>query len=298
VTPRISVIVPAYNEEERIESTLPRILEQVPSNCELLLVDDGSTDRTAAIAAKMMAEHGSGTVIHLPWNQGKGAAVRVGVAHATGDPIVFLDADLSVDLTHLDQVAEHLADADVVIGSRMVADSEVHRGSGRAAAGKAFNRVARALTGVEAADTQCGFKVFRRDAAKLLFGMQQLNGFAFDVELLTLAKHLRLRVKEVPVRWISEDGSKIRWSRDPLSMVVDVMKVGVRHGRSRFSRNSRLSTGWREMVMTDDEPRLIRRTAQPGVRTTSQPETRTAQPAAAADPVHDEGMRAAPVGGQ
>jgi glycosyltransferase involved in cell wall biosynthesis len=230
MTTAMTVIIPAFNEERRLIETLPRLLHRLPEPAEILIVDDGSTDRTAIVAESLLAHRRHGRVVRLPWNQGKGAAVRAGVTHATGDPIVYMDADLSADLDDLDRVVAALGYADVVVGSRLAPHAEVLGQSRvRNRASRTFNRATRLLAGLDVGDTQCGFKAFRSSTAKVLFAMQHLDGFAFDVEVLTLAKELNLSTVEIPIRWHGAEGSKVRWHVDPATMLCDIVRLRWRH---------------------------------------------------------------------
>ena len=201
--PQVTVVVPAFNEAERLQRSLPQltsVLAQLDS--ELIVVDDGSTDDTASAATSLLRAQMQHTVVRLGRHEGKGAAVRAGVARARGRSIVFMDADLATDLSHLPDVLAALEQNHVAVGSR-AADGAATTGATMAQVwlGRTFNRLARDATGLTVSDFQCGFKAFRAPAAKLLFHLSQLNGFAFDVEILMLASQIGYRISEVPVRW-------------------------------------------------------------------------------------------------
>jgi glycosyltransferase involved in cell wall biosynthesis len=198
-------------------------------------------------------------VVRLPWNQGKGAAVKAGVAVASGEFLVFMDADLSADLADLPELVGALDRADIALGSRSVAGSRaVYDSTLRRAQSKLFNGLACALTNVVASDTQCGFKAFRADAAKVLFHLCQTGRFAFDVELLALAQLLGYRIVEVPVGWVEESGSSVRPLRDPVLMLRDLMGI-----RRRFQRLERRVLGHGRGV--DGPPAGIVPLAEPDV---------------------------------
>jgi dolichyl-phosphate beta-glucosyltransferase len=224
VTP-LSIVVPAFNEAHRIPSTLPRLLELVPEEVELIVVDDGSTDETAQLLRDFLRTRPNCAVFNLPQNGGKGAAVRAGMLHAQGEVVLFMDADLSADLAALPRLVEALDHADVAIGSRSGDDAEIQKGLARKVISATFAVLTRVMTGLRFGDTQCGFKAFRRDAAKLVFSHQQLDGFAFDVEILVLAHRLGLEVQEVPIRWADAEGSTVRWWIDPLKMMRDITRI-------------------------------------------------------------------------
>lgn len=258
---RISIIVPAYNEEMRLTRSLPRLVETLSCfpDTEVIVVDDGSQDGTSSVAA----EHLSGPlakVMRLPWQSGKGAAVRMGVSVATGEVVVFMDADLATDLRDLPKLLKDLDDAEVVVGSRTLSGAVVTDRSGlRALASRAFSGFIIRQVGLPVSDPQCGFKAFRAPVAKLLFGMSRTDGFAFDVEILALANLLGFRVIEIPVRWQAVEGSKVRVGLDSLLMIRDVVRLGsrMRSVRSRLSEGRPFtvavaSTGTRD---ADGSPR-------------------------------------------
>jgi len=234
--PALSIVVPAYNEADRLETSLGRLIEVLWNglldawSTEVILVDDGSSDATYDLAARILAPLPRSEVIRLPGNRGKGAAVRAGVARATGAAIAFLDADMSVDPACIPDLVASLDDLDVAIGSRATDGSVVDcRSVRRMLMGRAFNRFATALTGVSTLDTQCGFKAFRAPVARLLFHLAVTDRFAFDVELLDLAQSLGLSIGEVPVRWKHVPGSHIRPIYDPLTMIADVARSRALH---------------------------------------------------------------------
>jgi glycosyltransferase involved in cell wall biosynthesis len=240
--PSVSVIVPAFNEERRLPRSVPALLGLARTEgVELILVDDGSSDATRRVAFAELGRCDSFRLVSLPRHLGKGAAVRAGVARARGDAIAFMDADLATDVSALSSLLAALRDSDVAVGSRALPGSVVeaarwHRTYG----GRLFNGVTRSLTGLTFDDTQCGFKAFRAPAARALFQRCRIDGFAFDVEILAIARSLGLRVTEVPVRWFDMNGSHVRPIRDPVIMLRDVAVVATRwrHDRSSSGRGS------------------------------------------------------------
>jgi len=209
----LSIVIPAYNEEARLPATLDRVLawleRQQLEFRELIVVDDGSSDRTAAVAES----RGGVRLLRNPGNRGKGYAVRHGMLEAYGEWVLYSDADLSApieDATILYKAAAE-SGAQIAIGSRALDRSlvSVHQSSFREWSGRAFNVIMRAVTGLKFRDTQCGFKLYRRDAAKTVFSRQKLDGFSFDVEDLYLAKEAGLEAIEVPVRWANVEGTKV-----------------------------------------------------------------------------------------
>jgi glycosyltransferase involved in cell wall biosynthesis len=235
--PFVSIIVPALNEELRLQRTIPLLRAYLADwvSAEIIIVDDGSTDATAAVAARQLRgfQH---TVVRLPWHAGKGAALRAGVAASQGQLVVLMDADLAAGLDNLPSLLRGLERADIAVGSRHLAESEIHYDSQvRAICSKWFGRFVRTVTRIEVSDTQCGFKAFRTDAAKMLFHLAETSGFAMDVELLALARLLGYNVAEVPIAWTDKPGSKVNLFRDPMKMAVDVLRL-----RARLVRRSRV----------------------------------------------------------
>ena len=233
--PDVSVIVPAFNESLRLTRSLPLLLDALANiDAELVVVDDGSTDGTAEVASRALRSDPRATVLRMRSHRGKGEAVRTGVAHALGDAIVFMDADLATDLEELPKVVAELDRYHVVVGSRAAAGAVTIGGSKvRAHMGRVFNHFARDVTGVSVADFQCGFKAFRAPAAKVLFHLSQLHGFAFDVEILMLADQIGYRIAELPVRWQAVPGGHVRPTRDAPLMAADVLRTRIRWTRRR-----------------------------------------------------------------
>jgi dolichyl-phosphate beta-glucosyltransferase len=237
----LSLIIPAYNEERRIAPTLARVTEYLEArreSYEVIVVDDGSHDRTCEVVREVAATNPHVQLLALPQNAGKGAAVRAGVLASRGVSVLFSDADLSTPIEEIERLEARLRDgADVAIGSRASAgDVEREQRLFRRIQGRAFHLAMRAL-GLRVAgkikDTQCGFKLFRGPVARVLFRELKLAGFAFDVELLELALD-RFDVAEVPVAWQHADGSKVRPGIDAMKMLADVVRIRwswLRHGR-------------------------------------------------------------------
>ena len=231
----LSIVIPAYNESARLPATLTRVVQwmnEAHITGEVIVVDDGSTDDTAALAEQMAATHPTVSVVRLPGNQGKGAAVRRGVEVATEAWVLFSDADLSTPIEEAERLAS-LADAgaDVVIGSRDAKDSQIERHQPwyREAMGRTFNRIVQALAVRGFRDTQCGFKLFSREAARRCFGQMTIERFAFDVEVLYLAQRFGYRIEEVGVRWVNDERTTVDPLRDAAKMFVDVLKIRRRH---------------------------------------------------------------------
>jgi glycosyltransferase involved in cell wall biosynthesis len=223
----LSIVLPCLDEAERLPGTLAAYLAHFPpgrSEVELVVVDDGSTDGTAAIADQIAATDPRVRVVRTPRNHGKGYAVRVGIQASQGELVVFTDADGSYGPDQLERVVAALGRAPVAIGARPAGQAGI--GSPlRRLASPVFNRVMRLLLGLPFHDTQCGLKGFRRDAAEALFSRARVDGFAFDAEALLVARRLAIEVVEVPVTAADRQGSKVRLRGDVLRMLADVWKV-------------------------------------------------------------------------
>jgi dolichyl-phosphate beta-glucosyltransferase len=240
--PELSVVVPAYNEARRIGRTLPHLAAYVTARCagaEVIVVDDGSADGTAAVVEDVVAAlpvPGLVRLVRLRVNRGKGYAVRRGVLVSRGELVLTTDADLATPIEDLDRLqAAIAAGADVAVGSRAVARARilVHQPRYREWMGRAFNVLVRAAILPGIYDTQCGFKLFRGFLARSLFAAARVDGFAYDVEVLGLARAAGLVVVEVPVRWSHVEDSRVRPGRDALVMLRDLLAIAYRVHRSR-----------------------------------------------------------------
>jgi dolichyl-phosphate beta-glucosyltransferase len=229
-----SIVIPAYNEAGRIGASLRLVLEylgRVSPESELIVVNDGSTDATPKIVHEAFSTAGpikARLIEHYP-NRGKGAAVRAGLLAAMQPIGLFSDADLSTPIDEAPKLLEPLmnGEVDIAFGSRaldrrLIGNRQPWR---REQGGRIFNLVVRAATGLPFWDTQCGFKAFRLDACRPILEKAQTNGFGFDVELLYLAWHAKLRMREVPVRWNHYDGSKVDFFHDSLRMLGEVVTL-------------------------------------------------------------------------
>lgn len=245
MSPSLSIIIPAYNEQNCLGGSLVQVLGYAaacPGGAEVLVVDDGSTDATARIVEDMAAGNARGNVplrlVRHSVNRGKGASIRSGFAQARGGIVLFTDADLSAPIAEADRLLEpiHAGRCDIAIGSRAVDPSliEVHQSPLRRRGGRIFNAVVRALTGLDIADTQCGFKAFRRLPMEPVFRLQRVEGFAFDVELLYIASRRGLRIVELPVRWSHVHDSRVSLLTDSTKMFVDLCRIRWNDWRGRY----------------------------------------------------------------
>jgi glycosyltransferase involved in cell wall biosynthesis len=234
--PPFSVVIPCFNEAGRIGETLHLTLEYLTANAaesELIVVNDGSTDATAAIARERLKDARIETRLleNFP-NRGKGAAVRSGLLAARKPIGLFFDADLSTPLGETPKLIEPIANGeiDIAFGSRALDRGliGIHQPWRREQAGRAFNLLVRIATGLPFWDTQCGFKAFRLDVCRPILEAARLDGFAFDVELLYLAQQTGLRIREIPVRWNHAEGSKVQFFRDSVRMLREVIALRAR----------------------------------------------------------------------
>jgi len=234
--PPFSIVIPCFNEQGRIGETLRIAINYLAANApasELIVVNDGSTDATAAIAREKLngATIQTRLIENFP-NRGKGAAVRSGLLAAQTAIGLFSDADLSTPLEETPKLVEPIAngEVDIAFGSRALDRSliGVHQPWRREQGGRVFNLLVRVATRLPFWDTQCGFKAFRLEACRPIVESAQIDGFAFDVELLYLAHRGGLRIREVPVRWNHAEGSKVSFFRDSLRMLREVITLRAR----------------------------------------------------------------------
>jgi glycosyltransferase involved in cell wall biosynthesis len=232
--PELSIIIPAYNEEERLGRALARIRDYFanhavgPGGIEILVVDDGSTDGTAKIAQDWARQMSSLRLVSNGENRGKGYSVRHGMLEARGRIAIFTDADLSSPIEESEKLLAAIeAGNDVAIGSRAIDRSliAVHQSRFREIAGIIFNGFVRLFTGLPIHDTQCGFKAFVRERCKIVFEQQRIERFGFDPEVLFLARRHGLRTAEVPIRWAHDPATKVHVFRDSLLMFGDLAYI-------------------------------------------------------------------------
>ena len=235
--PDFSLIIPAYNEAQRIGDTLVQTLSYLRATSpgsELIVVDDGSSDGTAEVVRSAFAISGGieCRLIQYSPNRGKGAAVRDGLRAATRPIALFSDADLSTPIDEASKLVEpiHAGQVDVTFGSRALDRRLIgtRQSWGREQGGRIFNLLVRVSTGLPFWDTQCGFKAFRLEAFRHVLEQARSDGFGFDVELLYLANAAGLRMREIPVRWNHHEGSKVHFVHDSLHMLQEVISMRLR----------------------------------------------------------------------
>jgi dolichyl-phosphate beta-glucosyltransferase len=246
----LSIVIPAYNEERRLPRTLDSIfayLETRPYRSEILVVDDGSSDRTNEIVAGCQGRYPGLRLISNGRNRGKGFSVRHGMLEARGEIALFSDADLSTPIEEADKLLAAVRDEkyDAAIGSRAINRNliEVHQSAIREQAGIFFNRLVRWIMGIELSDTQCGFKAFRMERARIIFEQQRVERFGFDPEILFLAKRNGLRIAEVPVRWSHDFGTKVNVVGDGIQMFLELLRIRWDALRGRYPRRANPTAG-------------------------------------------------------
>ena len=238
---KLSLVIPAYNEAGRIEDSLEQVfafLAGFSGPAEIIVVDDGSTDATAALVQAKARGRSDLRLIRLAKNQGKGAAVRAGVLESQGEWVLMTDADLSTPLSELPRFLAALADGfDLAVGSRQLPGARLGRRQPwlRQQAGLLFGRLARRLLPLGLVDTQCGFKLFRGEPGRQLFQRLSVKGFCFDLELLARARQAGWRITEIPVAWSNAEGSKVNLLLDLPRVIWDVLRIRrqLRRGSAR-----------------------------------------------------------------
>jgi dolichyl-phosphate beta-glucosyltransferase len=242
---KTSIVIAAYNEERRLPQSLRKIqayLAATDLRGEIIVVDDGSTDGTAAQVLALREAIPGLRLISYPRNRGKGYALRIGVLASRGGLVLLSDADLSTPIEELEILKPRIVSESfqIAIGSRALALSQIARAQPRwrRGMGRLFNRLVKALVIDDFQDTQCGFKLFTGEAARLLFGAARVERFAYDVEILALAKNHGYRVAEVPVKWTNSLDSRVRPVRDSLQMVADLVKIRLAFASAKGRRES------------------------------------------------------------
>jgi dolichyl-phosphate beta-glucosyltransferase len=242
----ISVVIPAFNEANRLPPTIRKIWEYLNKNFnefEIIVVDDGSRDSTASEVESLIKTMKGIKLLRNNTNMGKGYSIKRGILASSGDSILMTDADLSTPIEELEKLSEWINRGfDIVIGSRGLKDSDIaiRQSWYREKMGKIFNLLVRAVVIGDFKDTQCGFKLFRGSVAKEVFKKSIINGFSFDVEILSIASRSGFSIKEVPVRWLNSPRSTVSIFRDPLIMFFDLVRIRLNHMLNIYNIKSRL----------------------------------------------------------
>jgi dolichyl-phosphate beta-glucosyltransferase len=236
----ISIIIAAYNEEKRIIPSLLKVKEYLTAldmDYEIIVVDDGSTDYTSKVVKDLTPDIPHLKVIRYETNMGKGYALRKGILASKGEVVLLTDADLSTPVEELSRLLPLIYDntCDIAIGSRALALSKIIKKQPwwRQSMGKLFNKIVKIVLLDDFSDTQCGFKMFSGDIARGLFKEARVNRFAYDVEILTLAKKKGYRISEVPIRWINSPESKVNPVKDSIQMLFDLLRIRFIVGSAR-----------------------------------------------------------------
>jgi len=224
----ISIVIPAYNEEKRIGKSIKQIvkyLDKKKYSYEVIVVDDGSIDKTIDVVKKAGNKYVK--IIKNKKNMGKGFSVKTGILNAKYPLVLFSDSDLATPIEELDKFMEYIKSYDIVIASRNLKESniKVKQPVYRQLMGKTFPLLVNLIALGGFRDTQCGFKLFKTDAAKKIVSLQTFNRFSFDVEILFIAKKLGYKIKEAPVVWIDKEGSKVNPIKDSIKMLIDLFKI-------------------------------------------------------------------------
>ncbi|PIN80794.1 glycosyl transferase [Candidatus Woesearchaeota archaeon CG10_big_fil_rev_8_21_14_0_10_34_8] len=235
---KLSIVIPAYNEEKRIKASLEKIIAYMKKeryDYEIIVINDGSTDKTKEV----VLEFNNVTVLDNPNNKGKGYSVRGGFLYAKGDWILFSDADLSTPIEELETCFRYIKEYEVIIASRNLPMSKivVKQPLLRSNLGKIFPFFVRLLLLPGIHDSQCGFKLFSNKAAKAVAEKQKIEGFCFDAEQMFIAKKLRYKIKEIPVTWANDERSKVRIIKDSLKMFFDLFKVRINALNGAYDKN-------------------------------------------------------------
>ena len=250
--PALTIVLPCYNEAAGIVRSLRALRAWFPGDTQILVIDDGSTDRTADLARQHAESQGDERIhVHVrPANGGKGASIRAAIGPAAGEHVVLVDADLAFGRDSIAAVLQGLHGADIAIGNRRHVESRysvpvrlfgfLYR---RHLVGLTFNALVRTAFGLSYRDTQCGLKAFRRGALERLGRSLTIDGFAIDVEILLVARALGLRVTEVPVVVTYESAaSSVRLIRSAAAMSSDLLRMLMRRATGRY-RPARLTAG-------------------------------------------------------
>ncbi|MDD4984110.1 MAG: glycosyltransferase family 2 protein [Candidatus ainarchaeum sp.] len=226
-----SIIIPAYNEEKRIEKFLNELINYSKENLrdfEIIVVNDGSRDKTADVVNAVIKSNNTDFVklVNYRVNMGKGYAVKTGVNEAQGKHVLFIDADGAIKPNEIPVMLKHLAENDVVIGNRKTSDSKITKPQPftRRLASSVFNSYVNALLGIKVHDLLCGFKGFKQDVAKNVFANLKTNRWAFDVEVLCKVKKNNYSVYQLPIEWEHKDDSKMKFA-DPLKILLEILKI-------------------------------------------------------------------------
>jgi SAM-dependent methyltransferase len=256
--PELALVIPTFNEEARLPHALEeltRFSQATGLAIHIIVADDGSSDSTRDIVRSWMEVDDRISLVAID-HRGKGAAIRAGMGSADAPMVGYCDADLSAGPDAIEKVYRRVKDgSDMAMGSRGLPQSvlEIRQPWYRERAGKFFNFVLRKLSGIPYRDTQCGLKIFRLEAGKEVFRHQRLDGFAFDAEVVVLARRLGFSVEEVPIRWAHSEGSKLSMLSDSFRMARDIVRIVRRLGRGSLHAPGVPRADAMELMVTSEE---------------------------------------------
>ena len=237
---KLSIVIPAYNEEDRLKKTLPKILDyfgEQKYSKEIIIANDGSSDGTAKFIQKKAKKNKILKLVDLEKNQGKGAALRHGFAKSKGAWVLFMDADLSTPLNELDKFWEFTDDYNIIIGSRKMSGANVTKRQSflRENLGKVFTWLTNTLATKGLSDVTCGFKLFEGDKGRKIFSLGVINDWSFDSEILFLAQKFDYSIKEVPVKWENDPRTKVNMLKDGINAFLGLLKIRVNDLKGIYS---------------------------------------------------------------
>ena len=259
--PTYSIVIPAYNEGARLAATLEKVLAYLHAqrwDAEVIVVNDGSRDNTAEIVRSFVAKDPALRLLENPGNRGKGYSVRNGMLHAQGQVVLFSDADLSSPIEEAPKLFQALEEgADIAIGSRWLrAETQTRRQPlYRQLLGRIFNFLLRVTLGLQFKDTQCGFKAFKQTAARAIFPLQRIERWAFDPEILFLARKFGFRVDEVPVLWGHSGGTRIHPLVDGSRMFFEMLHIRWNDLTGKYNGGATEAEQAAKTLPNGDEPR-------------------------------------------
>lgn len=233
----LSLVVPAYNEEKLIGENLNKIIKFLLSrkySWEIIVADDGSRDRTSDIVENL--KNPNVKLVKLERNKGKGAALKAGFLAAKGKYAVFTDADLSVPIESVDNFLEKLQENDVVIGSRRIKGAKilVHQPFIRESMGRVFTFLTKLFTGVNISDFTCGFKGFKSQPAKKIFAKSLINRWAYDAEIIFLARKLGYSLTQIPVSWTNRKDTRVVLGNVILESLRDLIRIRINDFQGKY----------------------------------------------------------------
>jgi len=237
---KLSVVIPAYNEEERLKKTLPKILtyfRKQKYTKEIIIANDGSSDGTAEFIRNKAKSSKLIKIVDLKQNQGKGGALREGFRASKGEWILFMDADLSTPINELEKFWEFASDYEVIIGSRKMAGAKVTRRQNylRENLGRVFTMLTNLLATKNLSDVTCGFKLFKGDVGRKLFAAGVINDWSFDSEILFLAQKFGYKIKEVPVKWQNDPRTKVNMLEDGINAFIGLIKIRINDLTAKYT---------------------------------------------------------------